>query len=164
MHATSGVKVRDDPSNLTELYNEARLILPGTQVFLAFLMTLPFTSRFEGLDRHQRLLFLATFFSTLGALACFVAPAAYHRIARPIRNKARFKELATVFIVLGLAPLSISVVTTTYLVTSVVSPSHAEVSTGAIGVLVVLLWWVVPLLRIHDRFAPRERNAGHAAE
>ena len=154
---------RDD-DNLVELLSETRIILPGTEVFLAFLMTIPFTARFEALGERQRLVYLATFFMTLLALACFVAPSAYHRIARPIEDKVRFKVFATKLLIIGLVPASIAFVLVTYLVASVVFPAVAVVATAIMAALILALWWVVPILRLHDRFPRPKDRAGHAAE
>lgn len=150
----------EDPSNLTELLSETRIILPGTEVFLGFLMTLPFTNRFGALNDEERLVYLSTFFATLLAVACFVAPAAYHRIARPIRHKARFKVFANTFIVGGLAFASAAFVLVTYLVTSVVAPGIKAASSALMAVVILTLWWVVPLARMHDHFGPREKPTG----
>lgn len=154
----------DRSDDLVELLSETRIILPGTEVFLAFLMTLPFTQRFGTLDDRQRLVYLATFFATLLALACFVAPATYHRIARPIRHKERFKVFATTLLVIGLAPASVAFVLVTYLVSSVVFPGVATGAAAVMAGLIVGLWWAVPTLRLHDRFPERDKRAGHAAE
>lgn len=153
-----------DPSNLSELLNETRILLPGTEIFLAFLMTLPFTARFESLDDSQRLVYLTTFFATLAAFACFVAPAAYHRIARPIKDKLRFKVFATTLLIIGLAPASVAFVCVTYLVASVVAPQVAVPSAAVMAGLILVLWWAIPMVRIHDKFPKREKAAGHAAE
>jgi hypothetical protein len=151
-------------SDLSELLNETRILLPGTEIFLAFLMTLPFTERFRSLSDTQGLVYLSTFFSTLAAFACFVAPAAYHRIARPIRDKARFKVFATKLLVIGLAPASISFVLVTYLVSSVVAPRVAVPAAAVIAGLITVLWWAIPLVRIHDKIPKPKNVAGHAAE
>jgi len=159
------VEIRDDPNSLAELENETRILLPGMQIFAAFLMTLPFTARFEALNDAQRLIYMATFFATFTAVACFMSPAAYHRIARPIRQKERFKVFATTMIVIGLAPASVAFVLVTYLVCSVVAPNAAVAGAAVMAVLVSTLWWAVPLLRLHDRFPREEKGpAGHAAE
>lgn len=150
----------DDAANLTELLTETRIILPGTEVFLAFLMTMPFTARFGLLDDSQRLVFMSTFFATLLAVACFVAPAAYHRIARPIRHKARFKVFANRFIVAGLAFASVAFVLVTYLVTSVVAPTARTIAAAAMAVVILTLWWVVPLVRAHDFLGGRGESTG----
>lgn len=158
------VETRDDQGNLAELLNETRIILPGTEIFLAFLMTLPFTQRFAELDDRQRFVYLATFFATLLALACFVAPAAYHRIARPIHHKERFKIFATKLLVVGLVPASLSFVLVAYLVSSVVFPAVAVPAALAMAALIGGLWWAIPLLRVHDRIRRPQDRAGHAAE
>jgi hypothetical protein len=139
--------------NLDELLNEARLLLPGTEVFLAFLMVLPFYDRFHELDAVQHGVYLTTFLGELLALSCFLAPAAYHRIARPLHDKERFKVFATKLIILGLLPFSTSLVGASYLVCSVVTPPAAPVVAIAFAVVIATLWWVAPLLRVHDRFA-----------
>lgn len=154
----------EDPGSLVELLNEIRIILPGTEVFLAFLMTLPFTARFGALDDKQRLVYIATFFATLLALACFVAPAAYHRIARPIHDKERYKAFATALLVVGLAPASLAFVLVTYLVSSVVFPSVAVVAAAVMAGLIVTLWWAIPVARLHDRFPRPKDRAGQAAK
>ena len=153
------VDTAENPASLDELLTETRILLPGTEVFLAFLMTLPFTARFAGLSPEQRLVYLATFFSALVAFAFFVAPAAYHRIARPIRDKLRFKVFANLFLILGLAPLSIALVLVTYLVTSVVLPGTETASAAVMAVIIVTLWWAVPLVRVHD-FYPKQGLGG----
>jgi hypothetical protein len=154
----------ENPADLNELLNETRILLPGTEIFLAFLMTLPFTERFSRLGDDQRLVYLATFFATLAAFACFVAPAAYHRIARPIKDKARFKMFATALLVIGLAPASVGMVLVAYLVTSVVAPQVAVVAAAVMAGLVLVLWWGIPLARVHDKFPHPKNVAGHAAE
>lgn len=151
---------RDDPANLSELLTETRIILPGTEVFLAFLMTLPFTSRFSTLEPVQRLVYIGTFFATLLAVACFIAPAAYHRIARPIHHKARFKVFANLFVIAGLAFTSAAFVLVTYLVASVVVPSAAVAASAVMAVVILTLWWVVPLARAHDYFPRRPARRG----
>lgn len=137
---------------LTELYSETRILLPGTQVFLGFLVTLPFTDRFRVLTDELRLAYVTTFFCTLAAATLFLTPAAYHRFARPIQHKHAFKLLANTLILAGLLPLSVSVVLVTYLVTSMVLPDVAGVSSAVVGIVVLVLWWVLPVTRVHERY------------
>ncbi len=155
MTTTRKAQLPPDDTSLVDLLNETRILLPGTEVFLAFLMTMPFTERFRLLDGLQRMIYLGTFFCTLLALVCFILPAAYHRIARPIHHKERFKAMANVFIVAGLAPLSIAIVLVTWLVTSIVAPGIAPIGAASMALLICAVWWGVPLLRLHDRY-PKE--------
>src|SRR5262249_49505921 len=49
---------------LIELLNELRIALPGVQVMFAFLLTVPFTQRFEQLEDLSRDTYFATFICT----------------------------------------------------------------------------------------------------
>jgi hypothetical protein len=143
---------------LTDLYSETRILLPGTQVLLGFLVTLPFTQRFPELSHELQQIYVTTFFSGLVAVTLFLTPAAYHRFARPIRQKHAFKLFATKLVLAGLVPLTVSIVLVAYLVTSVVAPGIAAVAASAVALLVLVLWWVLPVLRVHERYAARERR------
>jgi hypothetical protein len=143
--------------DLGELLEETRILLPGSEVLVAFLISLPFTGEFVALTNLQRGVFLATFFSALAALICFVMPAAYHRLARPIRNKAAFKVLANRLLIAGLIPLSLSLPLATYLVTSLAATNTiAMISSVFVLLLIGGLWWALPLIRAHDQFRPDE--------
>ncbi len=144
-----------EKQNLTELLTETRILLPGTQVLLAFLMTLPFTLQFQSLSTEQRVVYLCTFFATIAALACYVVPAAYHRIARPIRHKSKFKIFANAFLVAGLVPTSVAVVLITYLISSVVMPDAAIPAALLVAALLAVVWWALPLSRAHERVRER---------
>lgn len=136
---------------LDELLEETRILLPGTEVLLGFLVTLPFTERFGAMEHTQRVVYMSTFFAVMLALVCFMLPAAYHRIARPIHERRRFKQFANHFLVAGLAPLSIGIVLVSWLVTSVVMPQIAAVCAGIVAVTLGVAWWAVPLARVHTK-------------
>lgn len=140
---------------LTDLYSETRILLPGTQVLLGFLVTLPFTQRFAELSEDLQQVYVMTFFAGLAAVVLFLTPAAYHRFARPIGNKHAFKLLATTFVLAGLLPLTASVVLVTYLVTSVVVPRWAPFAAAGVALVVFAFWWGLPVLRIHERYGQR---------
>lgn len=147
-----------EKGRLDELLHETRILLPGTEIFLSLLLTIPFTQRFDQLGRTDRTVYLCTFFSTLVAFVCFVVPAAYHRVARPVHHKARFKVFANTFLVVGLVPMSISLVLVAYLVASVVGGSTVALAAATVvGALVGGLWWLMPLFRLHDRY-PYDRT------
>lgn len=150
---------REHEAKLTELLNETRILLPGTEVFLGFLTTLPFTQHFGQLDGPRRWVYVATFFSTVLALVLFVVPASYHRLARPIRHKDRFKAFANRFLVAGLVPMSVAIVLATYLVSYVALNGAAVYLAGAIAVLILLVWWAAPLVRMHDHLGASRRSA-----
>jgi Family of unknown function (DUF6328) len=142
---------KNAPDDLSDLLEETRILLPGTQVFAGFLITLPFQSRFDRLTAAQRNFYLVIVVTVLIALICFIAPAAYHRIARPVHRKQAYKVLATWFVIVGLVPFSVSTILTTYFIMDVVAgPGFGVIVALLVSIPILLLWWLFPILRVHD--------------
>lgn len=159
------VAVDEAKDDLAELLEETRILLPGSEVMVAFLISLPFTERFDLLTNTQRMVYLATFFTSLIALICFVMPAAYHRLARPIRQRGAFKVLANRLLVAGLVPLSLALVLASYLVTSMALSHAISVVVGVVVLGVIgLLWWVLPLVRAHNHCVDEPQSRRSRAE
>lgn len=155
--ATEG---KNPPGYLSDLLEETRILLPGTQVFAGFLITLPFTNRFDKLTTMQRNLYLIVFVAIMLALICFIMPAAYHRIARPVHNKQGLKVLATWVVIAGLVPFTVGTVLAVYLIMDVVvGPGIAAITALVIAAAITVLWWLFPILRVHDAVATPEEEA-----
>lgn len=140
-------------TDLTDLLGELRVLLPGAQTLMAFLVILPFQAGFAEIRGDEKTIYVITFLCSVLSLVLFVAPAALHRLQRPLRDRAAFKNTATKYIIAGLVPLSIAITLATQLVLStVVSISWASWSvTGIVGVLILVLWWLVPILKDHEQ-------------
>jgi accessory gene regulator protein AgrB len=137
-----------DDQSLADMLQELRVLLQGTQVLTAFLIILPFNQGFGQIDEAEKWVYLATFVSSLTALVFFTAPAAQHRLARPIVHRERFKNFATRMMVIGLVPLSVSLVLSSQLVVSqVFGVAPSLVVAGIVLVLIAVVWWVLPLAR-----------------
>jgi Family of unknown function (DUF6328) len=65
---------------LIELLNELRVALPGVQVLFAFLLTVPFTQRFDVLDATERRVYYAAVMTTAVSTLFLIAPTAHHRL------------------------------------------------------------------------------------
>jgi len=79
----------------------------------------------------------------------FTAPAAHHRIHHPVLDRRGFKMLSTRYMIAGMVPLTIATFMVTQLVFSVIIPiaALAWVSAGALAVLLLVMWWFIPLRR-----------------
>src|SRR6185437_5903436 len=66
--------------NVAELLQELRVVLTGVQILFAFLLTLPFTSRFGDLSGHSPLLYAVTLLSAALATVVLIAPVSFHRL------------------------------------------------------------------------------------
>jgi Sec-independent protein secretion pathway component TatC len=138
--------------DLSDMLQEMRVLQQGAQVLTAFLVILPFTETFGELTETQTWVFLATFLTSLASLVFLSAPAATHRLTRPIRNREKFKNSATRTILVGVVFQSISWVLVTDLVVSAVFDGFIDkIAAALMAGLVLAMWWVVPFLR-RNRF------------
>src|SRR4051812_13316709 len=60
--------------------NELRTALPGVQLLFAFLLTVPFTPRFDDIQPIVRIAYFICFLLPPGACAFLIAPSVYPRL------------------------------------------------------------------------------------
>lgn len=138
----------DDPNDMSEMLQELRILLQGSQVLTAFLIILPFSAGFRAIIAAEKWVFVVTFLSSLVSLILFSAPAVHHRLLRPLQNRIAFKDFASRMMVLGLVPLSLALALATQLIASeVVGEGPAIVLAVCVAVLLVGVWWVLPIVR-----------------
>jgi hypothetical protein len=141
-----------EDGDLTDLLSELRVLLPGTQTLTAFLIILPFNSGFSEIRDEEKIVYVITFLCSVISLVLFTAPAAHHRLERPLRDREAFKTRSTRLIIAGLAPLSVALVLATQLVLSeVVATRWASwLVAGSLALLILGLWWAYPLSKRND--------------
>jgi predicted membrane channel-forming protein YqfA (hemolysin III family) len=133
---------------LIEFLNELRVVLPGVQVLFAFLLTVPFTNRFEDVTNGQRQVFFVTFLCTTAATALLIAPSAYHRLRWRQHDKEQLLRTANRLSIGGMVFLTFALVGAVYLVTDLLFHyAAAVVVTAAVGGFFVWFWWGLPLSR-----------------
>lgn len=134
------------------LLQELRVVLPGVQVLMAFLLTAPFASRFEELDERGRDAYLVALVSSLGSIACLLAPTMFHRVGMRRARAARL-VWAIRLQVLGVVLLAVALLSASWCVVRLVFGSTAAdlVAIGSVALLVVL-WLLLPrTFRVHSR-------------
>lgn len=133
--------------DLNDLLQELRILLQGCQVLTAFLIILPFSEGFTKIDQTEKWVYLATFVCSISSLVVFSAPAAYHRLARPIINKSKFKNLASKIMILGQVPLTLALaLSAQFVVREVEGFEISLIVSGLVGLLILTFWWVLPLI------------------
>lgn len=139
---------------LNELLEELRVALPGVQVLFAFLLTLPFTSRFAGITDLSRDVYFGSFLAAATASVFLIAPSAYHRMRWRFTDKEELDAKRQMLItssrlaIVGTVLLGGAIAGTTFLIGNVLFnvPLAGAVSAGITGVAVVL-WFALPLVR-----------------
>src|ERR1700710_109790 len=104
---------------LLELLNELRVALPGVQILFAFLLTVPFSVRFEKLTSFQRTDYFVTLLATTFSAACLIAPSAAHRLRFHKHDRGWLVESANRLTIAGLALLAVAITGAVALVTDV---------------------------------------------
>lgn len=133
---------------LIELLNELRVALPGVQVLFAFLLTVPFSSRFEALSSGQRMLYFLTFATTVAASACLMAPTTYHRLRFRDGDKERMLVTANRFAIVGTALMAIAIGLAMGLVADLLyGITIATVAAASVIGLLAWSWFGIPLFR-----------------
>lgn len=137
--------MKKDDGDLTEMLNELRVLLPGSQLLTAFLISVPFMPGFRQVIQAEKWIFMATFVCSLASLILFAAPAVQHRMLRPLRNRVAFKNMATRQILIGVIFLASALVLAASLVVSEVFGHGLGTGVAAgIALLIVSLWYWLP--------------------
>jgi len=151
--ATAGPEPDESPKErvdreLIELLNGLRVILPGVQVLLAFLLTVPFSSGFPRATSIEKVLYFVAVLLTVGAIAALTMPAAYHRIRFREGDKERMLEISNVFAITGLGLLALAMATVVFLVTDVLFGTTVAAPVAVVVMAVLAgVWFVIPLWR-----------------
>ena len=132
----------------SELVEEHRLAMPGTQVLFAFLLVLPFQQRFKELSGQQTYVYYAALLCAAVAIVLLITPTAAHRLLWRHGDKDALLRVSTVTGIAATAFLAAGMTSSVYLITDFLfgEPATAIVSSVLAG-LFVAFWYVLPLLR-----------------
>lgn len=132
----------------SELIEEHRLAMPGTQVLFAFLLVLPFQQRFPDLTDNQVYVYFSALLCAALAIVLLIAPTAAHRIRWRQRDKEALLELANRTAIVATVFLAAGMTASVYLITDFLfgEPATAPV-TAVIAGFFTWFWYGLPLLR-----------------
>jgi len=132
---------------LMELLQELRVVIPGVQVLLAFLLTAPFQQRFADLPGSMRNAFFASIACATLATAFLIAPSAHHRLRWRAGEKEPLVRIGNQMAIVGTVFLAAAIVLALYVITDVLFTTDLALWT-AVGAVIAFggLWYVVPML------------------
>jgi Family of unknown function (DUF6328) len=133
---------------LIELLNELRVALPGGQVLLGFLLTVPFAARFGRTSQLDRVVLFVCMIVTAAGIVFLMAPSVYHRIRWNEGGKEDVILVGHHLFLVGTGCLAFGMVCAVFLLGDVLfGPVAAACSAGLTVVLVVITWYLLPLER-----------------
>jgi uncharacterized protein DUF6328 len=133
---------------LIELLNELRVALPGVQVLFAFLLTLPFTQRFEKLAGRDKGVYFAGLVAAIVATALLIAPSSYHRLRFREHDKEQLLITSNRLILSGMAFVAVAMGCSMFVIAEFVYGSVVGTIVAA-GVVLLFgwFWYGLPLTR-----------------
>ena len=130
---------------LDQLLSELRVALPGIQVLLAFLLTVPFTTRFDDLSNSAKDVYLAAVTLVASASILLIAPTVHHRLRFRDGIKEEMIRSANLLAIIGTGCLAFGLGAAMYVAGEAAFPGSAVRWIGvAIVVLAGLVWFVLP--------------------
>jgi hypothetical protein len=130
-----------------EMLQELRVAQTGVQVLTGFLLTVPFSQRFQSLDQTDQDAYLITVSASILSAGLLIAPVAFHRVLFGKSEKEWLITAANNSARAGLAMMGVTMCGVMFLVFDlVVSRGAAWTASGVTLLVLVGLWLVVPLV------------------
>jgi Family of unknown function (DUF6328) len=149
--------------NYAELLQEVRVAQTGTQLLLAFLLTLAFTPRFGALTDFQRQVYVTSLVIGAAATALLIAPAAFHRVVFQRGLRHALVTYSNRFAYFGLILLMCALSSALLLILDVVLGAPRSIwITGAIASWFGVWWYAIPMWNRarHRPVMPRDTGDG----
>jgi hypothetical protein len=134
--------------NLIELLQEVRVAQTGVQVLFGFLLTVPFTVRFDDISDTERAVYLVTLMLAGAAAVLLIAPTSHHRLLFRCGDKERLVMVANRYAIAGLVAVAATMVGAVLLVSLLVIGSlGAALAAAAAAAGCAWCWYLEPLRR-----------------
>jgi 4-amino-4-deoxy-L-arabinose transferase-like glycosyltransferase len=146
----------DGQSQFTDMLQELRVVQTGVQILSAFLLTLPFTNRWEHTGGDQRFVYALSVVAAAAATALVIGPVSFRRTRFGSGDKRRLLSTSARLARAGLVALLVAAVSAVFLALDVgLGRSYAIFLTVPVGALFVGIWYVLPALAGRDSAGDR---------
>lgn len=135
------------------LLQELRVLLPGVQILVAFLLTVPFADAFDELDQMGQYLYGVSLLSGVLAVIVFVAPTVFHRMG-PRQSRVARMRWAVRMLRAGLVLFAVSLLSAVGLIWRFVFGTAPMVPIAIVVLVAMLGIWIA---------LPRESLGAHGS-
>lgn len=133
--------------NFRDLLQELRVAQTGVQILFAFLLTLPFSSRFVDTTPFQKNLYMVALLTAAAATALIISPVAFHRALFRRGRKAEVVRFAHRVASTGLVFMLVATVSSVFLIADfVLARTTAMIVSGTAAIWFLTLWVALPLV------------------
>lgn len=142
--------------NWAELLQELRVTQTGVQILFAFLLTLPFQSRFDVISGARTFVYVAVVVLVAVSAICNLTPVVVHRLVFARHRKDSLVATSDRLTKTGLVGLGLALIGAVWLIADIViGRLAAHAMAGGLALLLGWLWIVVPfrlLKRAHEGY------------
>ena len=132
--------------NTVELVNELRVAGTGIQVLFAFLLIVPFNSRFTRLSAFDRDVYFGALLCIAVAAILLIAPSIHHRLLFRRHQKEYLVAVGTRMLVIGAGFLAVGLTAILVLISNLIFGGVAAAIVGVAAACgVTALWFAMPL-------------------
>lgn len=153
MAAHDDVQPESLKDEITNLIEEARMVLPGIQALFGFQLIAVFNDGFRRLEPALQGAHMAAILLVTAAIVLIMTPAAYHRIAERGEISRRFSRLGSRLIASAMVPFALGISLDLMIITQMIT-GHAAVAAlsfaAALSVF-LLAWFVFPFAAKRSR-------------
>jgi hypothetical protein len=143
--------------NLDQLLQELRVVLPGVQVLFAFLLAVPFSTRFDRVDQFERVVFFIALVFTAISVVLLLAPSIQHRILFRHDQKHYLVQMGTALTIAGMTALAVAMTLSLVLIAHFLyGPWAASIAGATAFVGIAAIWYVLPIGRRRGAGPPRD--------
>jgi uncharacterized membrane protein YccC len=143
--------------NLDQLLQELRVVIPGVQVLFAFLLAVPFSTRFDRVDQFERVVFFIALLLAALSVVLLMSPSIQHRILFRHDQKQYLVHAATVLMIAGMTALALSMTLSIVLISHFLYGVWAALIAGASCLLAFgTIWYAIPIDRRRHAGPPRD--------
>jgi FtsH-binding integral membrane protein len=134
--------------NLDQLLQELRIVIPGVQVLFAFLLAVPFSTRFARVDQFERVVFFVALLFAELSVVLLLAPSVQHRILFRQDQKEYLIRVGNLLTIAGTTALAVAMTLSLVLVSHFLYGIWAALTSGATAMLAfATIWYVIPIER-----------------
>jgi hypothetical protein len=117
-------------------------------VLFAFLLTVPFSQRFESTTTTERVGYYIALASAALCSILLITPSVYHRVQFRQHDKEQLLRIGNGVVIAGTVVLGIGIAAAVHFVTGFLANDAVGLVAGlATFVIVTVMWWAIPLTR-----------------
>lgn len=130
---------------MSELLTELRVAVTGVQILFAFLLTVPFSARWNQIPVFEKTVYYITLLTSLASAVFLISPSAMHRFHFDREHRKYLMAAANRRMIAGLTFLAFSLVGAVLMISDVVfKGAFVWVFPCALFALVFWLWFAQP--------------------